>query len=238
MIDFDILAENNQLKELDVKSVNSDVNISNVLTMRDIIMDYSFDYCSMSETQYYSLIELYNTYKVPLIKIQSYKDMGAIVSNILLFTKDINANIFDVSKLNSYYKLFDREYIKNFFNLETIDISDWSFNNVENTVFMFRGLLQLKQIKGIEDINLFSINKMFAMFSDCEELKVNFNKWDISNKTDYKMFDYMCYKCKSLDKGSFDSWGDKIKFKYKPKHMFYGCENIPQWYEKLENEIK
>lgn len=95
----------------------------------------------------------------------------------------------DVSNITDFSSLFSaatKDYLKSFYNIDTtntkvIDISTWKTKmNPEKMDDMFFGCFNLKEIKGIEDIDTSNVVSMIRMFKDCHSLEfLNLSKWKL-----------------------------------------------------------
>lgn len=111
-------------------------------------------------------------YKNPKIKVSTLKELKDIIKdrsidpNTKKFNKDIDLTDIDVSELDDLSEAFI------WWRFETINIKGWDTSKVKNMRQMFFGCEQLKDIIGIEDMNIDNCEDMSYMFADCEKLDI------------------------------------------------------------------
>lgn len=63
-----------------------------------------------------------------------------------------------------------------------INITGWELNNVYNISGLFMDCTKLKNIIGLENLDISNIKKMTSLFCNCRKLKsVDLSNWDVSN---------------------------------------------------------
>ena len=115
------------------------------------------------------------------IIVKSLNELKSIIKdrsidpNTKAFNKNIDLSDIDVSELDDLSEAFI------WWNFETIDISGWDTSSVNNMRQMFFGCEQLKDIIGIEDMNIDSCEDMSYMFADCVKLDITdrIKDWEV-----------------------------------------------------------
>ena len=115
------------------------------------------------------------------IVVSSLRELKSIVKdrsidpNTKKFNNNIDLSDIDVSKLDDLSETFI------WYKFKTIDISGWDTLKVKNMRQMFFGCEQLKDIIGIEDMNIDNVENMDYMFADCEKLDITdkIKDWNI-----------------------------------------------------------
>ena len=159
----------------------------------------------------------------------------------------INKSKIDLSDINVKHIEDFSELFRDFADVETINISGWDLTNASTLRQLFYGCKNLKEIIGIEDLNVFYIRDMSYMFYFCSSLKnLNLSKWKPYNLTDVsRMFmdchsletivgleqwptdnldlcESMCCRCKSLQRINLSKW--KFTKVQSLASMFHDCE--------------
>ncbi len=97
----------------------------------------------------------------------------------------------DVSKVKDMSSLFTACE-----KLESVDLSSWSTNNLDNMEYMFCGCFNLKEIKGLENLDVSKVKNMDYSFGGCESLEsLDISNWRTNN---LEAMEYMFYKCRNL----------------------------------------
>jgi surface protein len=145
-----------------------------------------------------------NTYISEKLKIKKNSNNNKIVNNLDELIDEIDLrldkckhdriinldlsgiDVSDVKRLNDLFlpNLRNRDSVK--FNLlkrkiKTINVSNWDVSNCTDLSATFYGLINLEEIIGIEDWDISNVINMWATFSYCKNLKLNLEKWDISD---------------------------------------------------------
>lgn len=94
------------------------------------------------------------------------------VKNGILDMTDVD--ISNVTSLNTLFGGITNDYP----NIHTIDISGWNTSHITDMGEMFANCRNIKQIIGIEDLDLKSCRYMYSMFSMCTSLEsLDISKW-------------------------------------------------------------
>ena len=197
-----------------------------------------------------------NEYIIEKILINKSSKLNKIKVKTLIQLKSIvweryhNNNSFidltdiDVSELDDLSDIFTRLN-----EVEVIDISGWDTSNVTSMDDMFRKCAKLKNIIGIENLdvskledangmfymcenlveldltnwNTISLENMSDMFYNCSNLKIikNIENWQLPNINDVS---YMFYNCAKLDV-NLSNW-DLTNIKKSFKTGMLGCSGI------------
>ena len=153
------------------------------------------------------------------IKVESKDQLEAIIqkrynnNNSFVYLSDI-----DVSELKNLSRIFGRLN-----NLEVVDISGWDTSNVTSMAYMFSQCKNLKNIIGIENLDVSKLEYANYMFYGCENLvELDLTNWNpkLLQKTRY-MF-YGCLNLKIIK--NIENWQlPNIK---EVKYMFSGCTKL------------
>ena len=104
-------------------------------------------------------------------------DMGWMFSECRKLKEIQGVNNFDTSKVINMEGIFS-----DCIELEYLDLSNFDTSNLTAMPFMFYGCCKLKEIKGINNINISKVNKMEYLFEYCKELKyVDLSKFSNKN---------------------------------------------------------
>lgn len=139
------------------------------------------------------------------------------INSTVLDLRDI-----DVSKITNMTVLFE-----NCINTEKIDISTWDTSNVVKFTAMFAGCKNLKEIVGIEDLNVFEGIFFANMFADTKIQEIDLSRWNL--KTDphiNKQFFAFFKNCKQLKKCDVSTW--KLQDRDCISEMFCGCKKLKE----------
>ncbi len=139
--------------------------------------------------------------------------------------KQLDVNNFNTENVTTMGSMF-----ANCSNLEKLDISNWKTTNVEDMSWMFAGedygnpanTMNLKQIIGIENLDVSNVKSMDRMFRHCHELtSLDLHKWDVSN---VEIMRQMFNSCISLSKLNIENWnmGNVTNTQY----MFNNCYKL------------
>ena len=122
------------------------------------------------------------------IKVKSREQLQSIIQE----RYDKNKSFIDLTDID-ISELDDLSGVFAFFNkVEVIDISGWDTSNVTDMTFMFRHCPKLKNIIGIENLDVSKLEYSNCMFSNCENLvELDLTNWNpISLENAYYMFSY------------------------------------------------
>ena len=139
--------------------------------------------------------------------------------------KQLDVNNFNTENVTTMGSMF-----ANCSNLEKLDISNWKTTNVEDMSWMFAGedygnpanTMNLKQIIGIENLDVSNVKSMDRMFRHCHELtSLDLHKWNVSN---VEIMRQMFNSCISLSKLNIENWnmGNVTNTQY----MFNNCYKL------------
>ena len=139
--------------------------------------------------------------------------------------KQLNVNNFNTENVTTMASMF-----ANCSNLEKLDISNWKTANVEDMSWMFAGedygnppnTMNIKQIIGIENLDVSNVKTMDRMFRNCHELtSLDLHKWNVSN---VEIMRQMFNSCKSLSELNIENWnmGNVTNTQY----MFNNCYKL------------
>ena len=130
-----------------------------------------------------------------LSKLCNY-DNEIYMKNCVLDVSDI-----DVSKIDDFSNIFAAIDNASYIRMEKLIISGWNTSSATNMSQMFGGLIEVKEIVGIDELDVSGVTDMSWMFAQCNSLKkIDLSKWTIKK---CKNFSYMFYGCKSLLDVSF-----------------------------------
>ena len=139
--------------------------------------------------------------------------------------KQLDVNNFNTENVTTMASMF-----ANCSNLEKLDISNWKTANVEDMSWMFAGedygnppnTMNIKQIIGIESLDVSNVKTMDRMFRNCHELtSLDLHKWNVSN---VEIMRQMFNSCKSLRELNIENWnmGNVTNTQY----MFNNCYKL------------
>ena len=169
------------------------------------------------------------------IKVESKDQLEAIIqkrynnNNSFIDLTDI-----DISELDNLSSIFCG------LKLEVVDISGWDTSNVTTMEDMFRKCSKLKNIIGIENLDVLKLKRANFMFSHCEKLvELDLTNWNpISLENAWSMF-YRCSNLKIIK--NIENWQlPNIK---SVRQMFYKCAkldvDLSNWdLSNLKNSLK
>ena len=117
-------------------------------------------------------------------------------------------------------------------NTETINITGWNTHRVIKMSNMFRDCKNLREIKGLEYLNVQYVIDLFCMFAGCESLKtIDLSNWDLPK---INSINSMFHGCISLTSVTGISDWDLSKC-VNIHRLFYDCprleniDNIDNW---------
>ena len=125
------------------------------------------------------------------IKVESKDQLEAIIQKRYHNNNSfIDLTDLDISELDNLSSIFCG------LKLEVVDISGWDTSNVTAMAYMFSRCKNLKNIIGIENLDVLKLKRANFMFDSCENLV----ELDLTN------------------------WNPKLL--QKTRYMFYGCSNL------------
>ena len=189
------------------------VDLSTFNTEKVTTMHAMFAYCTSIENINMSS---FNTKEVA--------NMGGMFYNCGQL-KQLDVNNFNTENVTTMASMF-----ANCSNLEKLDISNWKTANVEDMSWMFAGedygnppnTMNIKQIIGIENLDVSNVKTMDRMFRNCHELtSLDLHKWNVSN---VEIMRQMFNSCKSLSELNIENWnmGNVTNTQY----MFNNCYKL------------
>ena len=124
--------------------------------------------------------------------------------------------------------------------MEVIDISGWNTSNVTFMDEMFRKCVKLKNIIGIENLDVLKLKRANFMFDSCENLvELDLTNWNpISLENAWSMF-YRCSNLKIIK--NIENW--QLPNINDVSYMFYNCAkldvDLSNWdLSNLKNSLK
>ena len=189
------------------------VDLSTFNTEKVTTMHAMFAYCTSIENINMSS---FNTKEVANMSAMFY-NCGQL--------KQLDVNNFNTENVTTMASMF-----ANCSNLEKLDISNWKTANVEDMSWMFAGedygnppnTMNIKQIIGIENLDVSNVKTMDRMFRHCHELtSLDLHKWNVSN---VEIMRQMFNSCTSLSKLNIENWnmGNVTNTQY----MFNNCYKL------------
>ena len=114
------------------------------------------------------------------------------------FQKKGNGNYEFKIKFKDNFPDLERLF-QNCSNLISIDLTDFAPTNVTSVGWMFNNCSKLKEIKGINKINIERVYKLTSKFQNCNEIEyLDLSNFDTSNATDMGGMFMECYKLKEI----------------------------------------
>ena len=169
------------------------------------------------------------------IKVESKDQLEAIIqkrynnNNSFIDLTDI-----DISELDNLSSIFCG------LKLEVVDISDWDTSNVTAMAYMFSRCKNLKNIIGIENLDVLKLKRANFMFDSCENLvELDLTNWNpISLENAWSMF-YRCSNLKIIK--NIENW--QLPNINDVSYMFYNCAkldvDLSNWdLSNLKNSLK
>ena len=151
-------------------------------------------------------------------KVESKEQLQSIIqerynnNNSFIDLTDI-----DISELDNLSSIFCG------LKLEVVDISGWDTSNVTAMAYMFSRCKNLKNIIGIENLDVLKLKRANFMFDSCENLvELDLTNWNpISLENAWSMF-YRCSNLKIIK--NIENWQlPNIK---EVSYMFYYCAKL------------
>ena len=171
-----------------------------------------------------------NEYIIEKILINKSSKLNKIKAETLIQLKSIiweryhNNNSFidltdiDISELDDLSDVFARLN-----TVEVIDISGWDTSNVTVMADMFRKCAKLKNIIGIENLDVSKLEDASCMFYGCENLiELDLTNW---NTISLENMSYMFYNCSNLKIiKNIENW--QLTSIKDVSYMFYECTKL------------
>ena len=167
--------------------------------------------------------------KLEKIDVSNFNTSNTTIMSLMFYNcsnlKQLNVNNFNTEKVTTMRSMF-----LNCSKLEEIDISNWNTSNVEDMSWMFAGddygnpknTMILKQIIGIEDLDVSNVKSMDRMFRHCHELtSLDLHKWNVSNVEIMRQLFNSCTSLSELNIGNWDM-GNVTNTQY----MFNNCPKL------------
>lgn len=108
--------------------------------------------------------------------------------------------------------------------LEYVNITGLNLDNVTSTFKLFAGCSNLREIKGIEGLNVRHLDDMSLMFSDCVRLEnIDTSKWITTGDCMYARMFSKCESLKSVNIQGFD-----IEDSYQIQKLFHMCTKLEE----------
>ena len=117
-------------------------------------------------------------------------------------------------------------------NIIEINITGWELNNVYNISGLFMDCTKLKNVIGLENLDVSKIKRMSTVFKKCSSLEsVDLSKWNVSNS---EKFVGMFVGCSELtDVGDLSNWNLKealtIRDMFKECFQLNTIKGIEKW---------
>ena len=189
------------------------LNISNFNTENVTSMQGMFQQCSKIESLDVSKFNTKNTTAMDY-----------------MFKNCSNLKQLDVSNWNTENVTNMKFMFANCSSLEKLDLSNWNTGKVEDMSWIFAGddggnpknTMILKQIIGIEDLDVSNVKSMDRMFRHCHELtSLDLHKWNVSN---VEIMRQLFNSCTSLSELNIENWdmGNVTNTQY----MFNNCPKL------------
>lgn len=189
------------------------LNISNFNTENVTSMQGMFQQCSKIESLDVSKFNTKNTTAMDY-----------------MFKNCSNLKQLDVSNWNTENVTNMKAMFSNCSSLEKLDLSNWNTGKVEDMSRIFAGddggnpknTMILKQIIGIEDLDVSNVKSMDRMFRHCHELtSLDLHKWNVSN---VEIMRQLFNSCTSLSELNIENWdmGNVTNTQY----MFNNCPKL------------
>ncbi|MCR5201890.1 MAG: DUF285 domain-containing protein [Lachnospiraceae bacterium] len=170
-------------------------------------MSYTFQGCENLKT-----LDLSNWKTDKLNNIQSCFNS---CSNLKEIKGLNNLNVLNVTNMS--YMFY------NCHNIETLDISNWQTNNLSDIQSIFKDCRNLKEIKGLNNLNVSKVQNMDYMFSDCNNIKTtDLTGWQTDNLRSMENAFNWCINLKEI-KGLENLNVSKIK---NMSGLFQFCFNL------------
>lgn len=159
-------------------------------TLNNYINEWKFQ---VSKTDYNSQRNKSDSKSSERIIVNNKEELKGLIDKRYNINKsELDLSDINVKRIDNFSELF-----RDFADVETINISGWDLTNASTLRQMFYGCKNLKEIIGIENLNVFYINDMSYMFFSCSSLKnLNLSKWKPYNLTNASR---MFMDCNSLE---------------------------------------
>ena len=207
---------NKNNKTLQVKLSKKDCKVADTLEIKN-----NLEFIDMSDNKI-NLTELkrFNAHRLDLLNIQGHRLNNEVmfstiinkldISNceflgkewrlpISFYTKEINFKNFKAPNLKSTELLF------NGYSGKELDITWLKDNQLENASEMFLNCTELKEIKGLNELNLNNCKDISHMFAECSGIeKIDLSCLDLSNVENAQGLINGCTSLKEINLGNLD----------------------------------
>jgi surface protein len=192
------------------------LNTCNVITMHDMFRNCSnLKSVDLSTFNTEKVTTMYAMFayctRIENINMSSFNTKEVTNMSAMFYNcgqlKQLDVNNFNTENVTTMASMF-----ANCSNLEKLDISNWKTANVEDMSWMFAGedygnppnTMNIKQIIGIENLDVSNVKTMDRMFRHCHELtSLDLHKWNVSN---VEIMRQMFNSCTSLSKLNIENW--------------------------------
>jgi len=108
--------------------------------------------------------------------------------------------------------------------IKEIDVSGLSTGEVQSFYNLFARCQSLTNIKGFQDLNIYSAASLQGLFQDCVSLKkVSFEGMDTGFVTNFASMFEGCRSLTDIDLGNIDTWSAE-----NISHLFFGCNSLKE----------
>ena len=105
----------------------------------------------------------------------------------------------------------------------SLDLTNWTFTGVENIAELFRGCTNLREIKGISNLDVSKVSNMYGVFKGCQSLiTLDLSRWVVDNVQSMGLMFSQCQKLTTLI--GLENWN--VSKVTDMANMFNWCENL------------
>ena len=105
----------------------------------------------------------------------------------------------------------------------SLDLTNWTFTGVENIVELFRGCTNLREIKGISNLDVSKVSNMYGVFKGCQSLvTLDLSGWVVDNVQTMSLMFSQCQALTTLI--GLENWN--VSKVTDMANMFNWCENL------------
>lgn len=138
---------------------------------------------SESKAMFYSHENLNSINNIDKLDVSNLTGLSSFFSNCKKL-KEINGlEKWDVSNVQDFSMLFNQSPLLTRLNLE-----NWDTSAARNINYMFYDLVNLVEIKGVENFNTSNCESMTNTFGNCKNLILDLSKWNVSKVTEHSNF--------------------------------------------------
>lgn len=102
-----------------------------------------------------------------------------------------NVDVSDIGNMNMIFKDLK--------SVEKIDITGWDTRHADSMGMMFSGCTNLKEIIGIDELDMYNITNISNMFAMCSSLEsLDLSSWRLQNLQYANMMFYSCHSLKEI----------------------------------------